>query len=89
MYFVYDYYNKIKIMAVREKQNLLVELGKPADFYKTILFMRVMYRPHKRASNLRGSSSLELAQSASTWKSVTYPTKWLNLSSPHCKPNLN
>jgi hypothetical protein len=57
----------IGVMTVRKKQKSLVELEKPANYDETILLMQVTYRPYKRASNFRGSSSLELTQSTSKW----------------------
>jgi hypothetical protein len=56
----------IGVMTLRKQHKSLLELEKPAKFDETILVMQVTYRPYKRASVFRVSSSHELTRSTST-----------------------
>jgi hypothetical protein len=53
-------------MTLRKQQKSLLELENSANYDKTVLVMQAMYRPYKRASVLRASSSHKLTQSTST-----------------------
>jgi hypothetical protein len=49
-------------MTIRKKQNHWLRLKSQLSYDETILSAQATYRPYKRASNFRGSSSLELNQ---------------------------
>jgi hypothetical protein len=53
-------------MTLRKQQKSLLELESQLSYDETVLVMQVTYRPYKRASVFRVSSSHELTQSTST-----------------------
>jgi hypothetical protein len=53
-------------MTLRKQQNHCLSYKKQLSYDETILVMQVTYRPYKRASVFRVSSSHQLTQSTST-----------------------
>jgi hypothetical protein len=53
-------------MTLRKQRKSLLELESQLRYDETILVMQVTYRPYKRASVFRVSSSHKLTQSTST-----------------------